>query len=97
MDIFAEPELGFKEQKTSAKVKAVFDQLGMNYSDGWGITGVKARVKGRQSKKTIALLGELDAIICRDHPNCDPYKSVICWLWPWPLRIPALCSISMVM
>lgn len=23
MDIFAEPELGFKEQKTSAKVKAV--------------------------------------------------------------------------
>ena len=70
MDIFAEPELGFKEQKTSAKVKAVFDQLGMNYSDGWGITGVKARVKGRQSKKTIALLGELDAIICRDHPNC---------------------------
>ena len=30
MDIFAEPELGFKEKKTSAKVKAVFDSLGMN-------------------------------------------------------------------
>ena len=25
MDIFAEPELGFKEQKTSAKVKAAFE------------------------------------------------------------------------
>lgn len=27
MDIFAEPELGFKEQKTSAKVKAAFVPL----------------------------------------------------------------------
>lgn len=72
MDIFAEPELGFKEKKTSAKVKAVFDSLGMNYTDGWGITGVKARMQGRNSRRTVALLGELDAIICRDHPNCDP-------------------------
>ena len=71
-DIFAEPELGFKEQKTSAKVKAAFDKLGLEYTDGWGITGVKARMKGRNSKKTVALLGELDAIICRDHPNADP-------------------------
>ena len=71
-DIFAEPELGFKEEKTSAKVKAAFDKLGLDYSDGWGITGVKARMKGRNHKKTVALLGELDAIICRDHPNSDP-------------------------
>ena len=72
VDIFAEPELGFKEKKTSTKVKAVFDSLGMNYTDGWGITGVKARMQGRNSRRTVALLGELDAIICRDHPNCDP-------------------------
>lgn len=72
MDIFAEPELGFKEQKTSAKVKAAFDALGIAHTDGWGITGVKARVKGKKSRKTVALLGELDAIVCRDHPNADP-------------------------
>lgn len=72
MDIFAEPELGFKEQKTSAKVKAAFDALALAHTDGWGITGVKARVKGRKSLKTVALLGELDAIVCRDHPNADP-------------------------
>ena len=71
-DIFAEPELGFKEQKTSAKVKAAFEKLGLSYTDGWGITGVKARVKGSKNKKTVALLGELDAIVCRDHPNSDP-------------------------
>ena len=67
MDIFAEPELGFKEQKTSAKVKAAFDALGLAHTDGWGITGVKARVKGKKSRKTVALLGELDAIVCCGH------------------------------
>lgn len=70
--IFQEPELGFKEAKTSERVKKAFDALGMTYSEGWGLTGVKARQKGRKSLKTVALLGELDAIICRDHPNADP-------------------------
>lgn len=70
--IFAEPELGFKETKTSEKVKAQFEKLGLASESGWGITGVRARMKGRQSKKTVALLGELDAIVCRDHPHADP-------------------------
>ena len=70
--IFAEPELGFKEVKTSAKVKAAFDALGIAHEDGWGHTGVKARLKGANSARTIALLGELDAIVCRKHEASDP-------------------------
>ena len=69
--IAKEPELGFKEHKTSQKVKTAFEALGMEYSDGWAITGVKARLKGRKSLRTVALLGELDAIVCRDHPEAD--------------------------
>ena len=69
--IASEPELGFKEEKTSQKVKTAFEALGMEYSDGWAITGVKARLKGRKSLRTVALLGELDAIVCRDHPEAD--------------------------
>lgn len=70
--IYAEPELGFKEEKTSQKVKAAFRDLGIAYSDGWAVTGVKARMTGgRGSKKTVALLGELDAIVCRAHPGAD--------------------------
>ena len=56
-NVFAEPELGFKETKTSAKVKAEFEKLGLTCETGWGITGVHARMKGRNSKKTVALLG----------------------------------------
>lgn len=70
--VFAEPELGFKETKTSDKIKAEFEKLGLSCETGWGITGVRARMKGKKSKKTVALLGELDAIICRDHPHADP-------------------------
>lgn len=69
--IAQEPELGFKEQKTSQKVKNAFEALGLEYTDGWGITGVKARMKGKKSLRTVALLGELDAIVCRDHPQAD--------------------------
>ena len=60
--VFAEPELGFKETKTSDKIKAEFEKLGLTCETGWGITGVRARMKGKKSKKTVALLGELDAI-----------------------------------
>lgn len=70
--IFAEPELGFKENKTSAKVQAAFKELGLEFTTGWGLTGVKARMKGGKPGKTVAVLGELDAIICRQHPNADP-------------------------
>ena len=38
--IFAEPELGFKEVKTAAKIKKVFEELGYEYQDGAAITGV---------------------------------------------------------
>ena len=70
-NIYTEPELGYKEHKTSAKVQAVFDKLGINYTTGWGITGVKGHLKGRTSKRTVAMLGELDALVCRNHPDAD--------------------------
>ncbi|MDQ0203366.1 amidohydrolase [Pectinatus haikarae] len=70
-DIYSNPELGYKEHKTSAKVQAVFDELGIDYTAGWGMTGVKGRIKGRNSKRTVAMLGELDALVCRNHPDAD--------------------------
>ncbi len=66
--ILREPELGYKEVKTSAKVRAAFDAIGLEYTTGWGITGIKARLKGGRPGKTVAVLGELDAVICRNSP-----------------------------
>ncbi|WP_272672936.1 amidohydrolase [Providencia sp. PROV131] len=71
-DIWAEPELGYKEVKTAKKVEAAFSALGVNYRNQLALTGVKARLKGgKGSKHSIAVIGELDAIICAEHPEAD--------------------------
>lgn len=70
--VFNEPELGYKETKTSAKVQEAMDKLGIPYTTGWGITGVKGRLTGKHSKRTVAVMGELDSIVCRRHPSADP-------------------------
>lgn len=66
------PELGFKEHRTAARVKDVFRELGLPYTEGLGITGVKAILRGKQPGPTIALMGELDALQVPDHPRADP-------------------------
>ena len=70
--VFAEPELGFKEFKTSAKVKKAFEEMGVAYTDGHAITGVIAPFKGKESKLKVALMGELDAVVCPGHRCADP-------------------------
>ena len=70
--VFNEPELGYKETKTSVKVQEAMDKLGIPYTTGWGITGVKGRLTGKHSKRTVAVMGELDSIVCRRHPSADP-------------------------
>jgi len=69
--VFNEPELGYKEVKTSKKVQQAFDELNIPYTTGWGINGVKGRLKGASSGRTIAVMGEMDSIICRKHPAAD--------------------------
>ena len=65
--IFSEPELGYKEVKTSAKLKAVFDELGYKYQDGVAITGIVAPLKGKESKIRVAVMGEMDAVVAPGH------------------------------
>ena len=67
--IFCEPELGYKEVKTAAKIRKVFEDLGYDYTDGVALTGVIAPSKGRDSKLRIAVMGELDAVVAPGHPN----------------------------
>ncbi len=70
--ILAEPELGFKEFKTSAKIRKLFDELGIEHTDGVAITGSVARLKGKESKLSLAIMAELDAVVSPNHPNADP-------------------------
>ena len=71
-DIEAEPELGFKEFKTGSKVANYLRTLGLEPQEHLAITGVKARAKGGKSGPSIAVIGELDGIVCMDSPKADP-------------------------
>lgn len=71
--IWDEPELGYKETKTAAKVEKAFSELNVSFQNKLALTGVKGRLKGgKGSKRSIAVIGELDAIICADHSGADP-------------------------
>lgn len=70
--IFEEPELGYKEFKTAEKVKAVFEELRLDYKDRIAVTGVVANMPGREHKLKVAVMGELDAVVCPGHRCADP-------------------------
>lgn len=67
-----EPELGFKEHKTAKKVADIFEKFHIPHTTGLAITGVKGHLSGRTSKRKVAILGEMDAVTCVDHPLADP-------------------------
>ncbi len=75
--IFAQPELGFKEHRTASLVHAWFDNLGLSHRDGIGITGTRADVRGGSSGPTVAVLGELDSLLCWEHPDRDPRTGAV--------------------
>ena len=69
--IYSNPELGFKEEKTSALVRKTFQDLNIPYQDHLALTGVKAVAKGRNSNARALVMGELDAVVCPLHKNAD--------------------------
>ncbi|MCY6485672.1 amidohydrolase [Clostridium aestuarii] len=66
------PELGFKEDKTSQLVANFFKDLKLPYKKNLAITGVKAKLKESSSGPNIAILGELDAVLCPASSKADP-------------------------
>ncbi len=70
--ILANPEPGYKEQKTARYVQEQFDALGLPHRDGLAITGVKAWTNGGAHGPTVAVIGELDSMIVPGHSKADP-------------------------
>lgn len=66
-DIEKNPELGFKEFNTASQVVKFLNNIGLNCESEIAITGVKAKLKDNNCINNIAILGELDAIICSEH------------------------------
>lgn len=68
-DVLNMPELGYREEKTSAYIRRVFEKLGINFSYPHALTGIKATLKGRESRYNVCIIGEMDAVKCAGHKN----------------------------
>ncbi len=69
--ILSRPEMGFKEIKTAQAIAKVFQSLDLKYEENLAVTGLKSTVNGRSSKLKVAVIGEMDAVICPSHPQAD--------------------------
>lgn len=66
------PELGYKEHKAVEQVKKMIDKIGLPYESEIAMTGIIAQMPGRSHKVRLAVMGELDAVVCPEHPQADP-------------------------
>jgi len=76
-EIFSNPELGYKEYKATELIAREFQKLGLNPEKNIAVTGVRARVNETKNGPTIAVLGELDSVICVEHGAADPKTGAV--------------------
>ncbi len=71
-DIYAHPETGYREFRTTGLLADKLEALGLNVTREIAYTGCKAVSEKKKDGPTIAVLGELDSLLCSAHPDCNP-------------------------
>ncbi len=71
-DLNSMPELGFREWKTHAYMKARFEELGYKLTELENIPGFYTDVDTGRPGPKIVVFAELDALPCPGHPFADP-------------------------
>ena len=66
-DIYNNPETGYKEFRTTEKLFELFNDLGLNTKKNIAYTGCRAFANEEKKGPKIAIMGELDSVICPDH------------------------------
>ena len=69
--IWANPETGYREEKTSAYMAKKFRELGYKLTIAKDITGFYTVIDTGREGPEVLILGELDSLICPDHPAAD--------------------------
>ncbi len=75
--IWRNPEPGFQEFETAELVAETLSTTGIPFKSNLAITGLRADLNGGTDGPTIALLGELDALVLAAHPEADPATGAI--------------------
>lgn len=67
--VYRNPELGYKEFETTKCMEEAFASLGLDTVSPIAYTGCKAGA-GKKEKPVVAVMGELDSVICPEHEDC---------------------------
>ena len=76
-DIWASPETGYHEWKTNAYMEKRFEDLGYTLTKAGDIPGFYTDVETGKPGPKVAILGELDSLICGNHPDADPETKAV--------------------
>ena len=75
--IWKHPETGYREWKTSAYMEKQFRELGYEPVLAGNIPGFYADLDTGRPGPKLAILGELDSLIVRNHPDADPETAAV--------------------
>ena len=71
------PETGFKEVKSSKYIQEVFESLGYELTLAGNIPGFYTTIDTGRPGPTLLILGELDSVICPQHPEANPETGAV--------------------
>ena len=69
--IYDKPELGYKENFATDLIYEAFEDMGLKPEKNIAVTGCSAEAEGKGPGPKIAFMGEIDAILCHEHPDAD--------------------------
>ena len=71
------PETGYREWKGHKYLSDAFRALGYELTEAGNIPGFYTDVDTGRPGPMVVVFGELDALICRTHPECDPETGAV--------------------
>ncbi len=69
--IYENPETGYREVKTTQTLADALEALGLETERDIAVTGCRAHANADKEGPKVVVMGELDSVICLDHPDCD--------------------------
>lgn len=75
--IWKNPETGFKEWKTSKYLSDIFEGLGYKLIKAENIPGFYTDIDTGRPGPKVLILGEMDSLICKEHPEADPETGAV--------------------
>jgi amidohydrolase len=75
--IWKNPEIGYREWKTSAYLEEKFEKLGYNLTRAGNIPGFYTDLDTGLPGPKILIFGELESLVCKDHPESNPETGAV--------------------